>query len=538
MITVSNLEVQYGKRTLFKYVNLKFTAGNCYGVIGANGAGKSTFLKVLSGEVTPTSGNVSFGPGERLAALKQDHFEYDKCTVLNTVLMGHQVLWQIMNEKDALYAKPDFSDKDGIRAGELEEKFAEMDGWNAESNAANLLSGLGVKESLHHELLGNLNAKEKVRVLLAQALFGKPDNLLLDEPTNDLDLQTVSWLENYLSNYENTVLVVSHDRHFLDSISTHIIDIDYNDINLFSGNYSFWYESSQLAARQQQNQNKKAEEKKKELEEFIRRFSANVAKSKQTTSRKKMIEKLNIEEIKPSMRKYPAIIFQPEREVGTKILAVEGLSKIANGETLFSDISFTVQKGDKIVFLSREPRAVTSLLEVLTGNEPHDEGMIEWGVTVNSAYLPVNNAPFFESQLNIVDWLGQYSADTTEVFLRGYLGKMLFSGEEIYKQVNVLSGGERVRCMLAKMMIQSPNLLVIDSPTNHLDLESIQAFNNSLTAYKGNILMTSHDHAFINSVANRIIEITPNGMIDKYMDYDDYISDERIAELREKLYNK
>ncbi|MEG1760244.1 MAG: ATP-binding cassette domain-containing protein, partial [Alistipes sp.] len=531
-------EVQYGKRILFKYVNLKFMPGNCYGVIGANGAGKSTFLKVLNGEVTPTKGSVTFGPGERLAALKQDHFEYDQCTVLDTVLMGHQPLWQIMNEKNTLYAKPDFSDEDGLRVGDLEEKFAEMDGWNAESNAANLLSGLGIKEALHHELLGNLNAKEKVRVLLAQALFGKPDNLLLDEPTNDLDLQTVSWLENYLSNYENTVLVVSHDRHFLDSISTHIIDIDYNDINLFSGNYSFWYESSQLAARQQQNQNKKAEEKKKELEEFIRRFSANVAKSKQTTSRKKMIEKLNIEEIKPSMRKYPAIIFQPEREVGTKILAVEGLSKVVNGETLFSDVSFTVQKGDKIVFLSREPRAVTALLEVLTGNEPHDEGMIEWGVTVNSAYLPVNNAPFFESQLNIVDWLGQYSADTTEVFLRGYLGKMLFSGEEIYKQVSVLSGGERVRCMLAKMMIQSPNLLVIDSPTNHLDLESIQAFNNSLTGFKGNVLMTSHDHEFINTVANRIIEITPNGMIDKYMDYDDYITDERVAETLDKLYNK
>ncbi|MEG1621830.1 MAG: ATP-binding cassette domain-containing protein [Alistipes sp.] len=538
MITVSNLEVQYGKRTLFKYVNLKFTAGNCYGVIGANGAGKSTFLKVLSGEVTPTSGNISFGPGERLASLKQDHFEYDQCTVLNTVLMGHQSLWQIMNEKDALYAKSDFSDEDGIRAGELEDKFAGMDGWNAESNAANLLSGLGIKEALHGELLGNLNAKEKVRVLLAQALFGKPDNLLLDEPTNDLDLQTVSWLENYLSNYENTVLVVSHDRHFLDSISTHIIDIDYNDITLFSGNYSFWYESSQLAARQQQNQNKKAEEKKKELEEFIRRFSANVAKSKQTTSRKKMIEKLNIGDIKPSMRKYPGIIFQPEREAGTKILAVEGLSKSVNGELLFSDVSFTVQKGDKIVFLSREPRAVTALLETLTGNEPHDAGMIEWGVTINSAYLPVNNVPFFESQLNIVDWLGQFSSDTSELFLRGYLGKMLFSGEDIYKPVNVLSGGERVRCMLAKMMIQAPNLLVIDSPTNHLDLESIQAFNNSLTSFKGNVLMTSHDHEFINTVANRIIEITPNGMIDKYMEYDDYITDERVAESLAKLYDK
>lgn len=539
MITVSNLEVQYGKRVLFKDVNLKFTAGNCYGVIGANGAGKSTFLKVLSGDVTPSRGDVSFGPGERLSVLKQDHFEYDEHTVLDTVLMGHQPLWQIMNEKNALYAKPDFSDEDGIRVGELEEKFSEMDGWNAESDAANLLSGLGIKEALHYELMGNLNAKEKVRVLLAQALFGKPDNLLLDEPTNDLDVNTVMWLENYLSNYENTVLVVSHDRHFLDSVSTHIIDIDYSDINLFSGNYSFWYESSQLAARQQQNQNKKAEEKKKELEEFIRRFSANVAKSKQTTSRKKMLEKLNVEEIKPSMRKYPGIIFQPEREAGTKILAVDNLSKTVNGETLFSNISFTVEKNDKIVFLSREPRAITALLEVLSDNEKPDTGMIEWGITINYAYLPLNNTNYFESQLNIVDWLAQFSpSDTSEVFLRGYLGKMLFSGEEIYKQVSVLSGGEKMRCMIAKMMIQNPNTLVLDSPTNHLDLESIQAFNNSLTNFKGNILMTSHDHEFINTVANRIIEITPNGMIDKYMDYDDYIMDERIAENLNKLYNK
>lgn len=536
MITVSNLEVQYGKRILFKYVNLKLTAGNCYGVIGANGAGKSTFLKVLTGDVTPSRGNVSFGPGERLSSLKQDHYEYDQHTVLDTVLMGHRPLWEIMKEKELIYAKPDFSDKDGVRVGELESQFAEMDGWNAESDAANLLSGLGVKESLHYELLGDLNAKEKVRVLLAQALFGKPDNLLLDEPTNGLDLKTVMWLENYLSNYDNTVLVVSHDRHFLDAISTHIIDIDYNDINLFSGNYSFWYESSQLAARQQQNQNKKAEEKKKELEEFIRRFSANVAKSKQTTSRKKMIERLNIEEIKPSMRKYPGIIFQPEREAGTKILSVEGLSKKVNGETLFDKISFTVQKGDKIVFLSREPRAVTALLEMLTGNEEIETGMVEWGVTINSAYFPANNASFFESQLNIVDWLGQFSSDTNEIFLRSYLGKMLFSGEEIYKQVSVLSGGEKVRCMIAKMMIQNPNMLVIDSPTNHLDLESIQAFNNSLCGFKGNVLMASHDHEFINTVANRIIEITPNGMVDKSMSYDDYIEDERIAETLEKLY--
>ena len=538
MITVSNLEVQYGKRVLFKDVNLKFTPGNCYGVIGANGAGKSTFLKVLSGEVTPTRGSVAFGPSERLSVLKQDHFEYDQYTVLNTVLMGHQPLWQLMQEKEALYAKADFSEEDGIRAGELEEKFAEMDGWNAESDAAELLSGLGIKEQLHYELMGNLNPKEKVRVLLAQALFGKPDNLLLDEPTNDLDVNTIMWLENYLSNYENTVLVVSHDRHFLDSVSTHIIDIDYSDINLFAGNYSFWYESSQLAARQQANQNKKAEEKRKELLEFIQRFSANVAKSKQTTSRKKMLEKLTIEEIKPSMRKYPGIIFQPEREAGTKILAVDGLSKTVGGEKLFDNVSFTIEKGEKVVFLSREPRAVTALLEILAGNDQPDSGMIEWGVTINYAYLPLNNTPFFNTDLNIVDWLAQFSTDTSELYLRGYLGKMLFSGEEIYKKVSVLSGGEKMRCMIARMMIQQANTLVLDSPTNHLDLESIQAFNNALISFKGNILMTSHDHEFINTVADRIIEITPRGMIDKYMTYDDYLFDEKVQQNLERLYAK
>lgn len=537
MITVSNLEVQFGKRVLFKDVNLKFTPGNCYGVIGANGAGKSTFLRVLSGEVDPTRGSVSFGPGERLSVLKQDHFEFDQHTVLDTVLMGHQPLWQIMQEKNALYAKPDFSDEDGIKAAELEEKFAEMEGWNAESNAAELLSGLGIKESLHYTLMGELNAKEKVRVLLAQALFGKPDNLLLDEPTNDLDVNTIMWLENYLSNYENTVLVVSHDRHFLDAVSTHTIDIDYSDINLFAGNYSFWYQSSQLAARQQAQQNKKAEEKRKELMEFIQRFSANVAKSKQTTSRKKMLEKLNIEEIKPSMRKYPGIIFQPERDPGTKILAVDGLSySTADGETLFRNLSFTIEKGDKVVFLSREPRAVTALLECITGNLKPEEGMIEWGVTIKSAYLPVNNTAFFNSDLSIIDWLAQYSPDTSELFLRGYLGKMLFSGEEVYKKVSVLSGGEKMRCMIARMMIENPNTLVLDSPTNHLDLESIQAFNNSLVSFPGIVLMTSHDHEFIETVANRIIEITPNGMIDKYMEYDEYILSEKIKEQLERLY--
>ena len=537
MITVSNLEVQFGKRVLFKDVNLKFTPGNCYGVIGANGAGKSTFLRVLSGEVDPTRGSVSFGPGERLSVLKQDHFEFDQHTVLDTVLMGHQPLWQIMQEKNALYAKPDFSDEDGIKAAELEEKFAEMEGWNAESDAAELLSGLGIKESLHYSLMGELNAKEKVRVLLAQALFGKPDNLLLDEPTNDLDVNTIMWLENYLSNYENTVLVVSHDRHFLDAVSTHTIDIDYSDINLFAGNYSFWYQSSQLAARQQAQQNKKAEEKRKELMEFIQRFSANVAKSKQTTSRKKMLEKLNIEEIKPSMRKYPGIIFQPERDPGTKILAVDGLSySTADGETLFRNLSFTIEKGDKVVFLSREPRAVTALLECITGNLKPDEGMIEWGVTIKSAYLPVNNTAFFNSDLSIIDWLAQYSPDTSELFLRGYLGKMLFSGEEVYKKVSVLSGGEKMRCMIARMMIENPNTLILDSPTNHLDLESIQAFNNSLVSFPGIVLMTSHDHEFIETVANRIIEITPNGMIDKYMEYDEYILSEKIQGQLERLY--
>ncbi len=536
MITVSNLEVQFGKRVLFKDVNLKFTQGNCYGIIGANGAGKSTFLKVLSGEIDPSRGNVSFGSGERLSVLNQDHFQHDECTVLNTVLMGHSVLWNIIQKKEELYAKEDFTEQDGLKAGELEEQFAELDGWNAESDAAILLSGLGIKENLHYELLKDLNAKDKVRVLLAQALFGKPDNLLLDEPTNDLDVNTIMWLENYLANYENTVLVVSHDRHFLDSVSTHTLDIDHSDINLYAGNYSFWYESSQLAARQQAQQNKKAEEKKKELQEFIQRFSANVAKSKQTTSRKKMIEKLNIEQIKPSMRKYPGIIFSMEREPGTKILAVDGLSKTINGEKLFSNVSFAVEKGDKICFLSKEPRAVSALLEILAGEDTPDQGIVEWGITIKKAFLPINNADYFNTDLNITDWLSQFSNDTSEPYLRGYLGKMLFSGEEIYKKASVLSGGEKMRCMISRMMIEEANTLILDSPTNHLDLESIQAFNNSLTSYKGNVLMTSHDHEFINTVVNRIIEITPNGMIDKYIDYDEYIVDEKVQESLAKLY--
>jgi len=536
MITVSNLGIQFGKRVLFQEVNMKFTAGNCYGVIGANGAGKSTFLKLLYDAETPTKGNVSFGKDERLSVLKQDHFEFNDYTVLNTVLMGHDILWNIMQEKDAIYAKADFTEKDGIRAAELEEIFAELDGWNAESEAAILLSGLGVKENLHNKLMKELTGKEKVKVLLARALFGKPDNLLLDEPTNDLDLETVKWLEKYLSNFENTVLVVSHDRHFLDSICTHTVDIDFNNVQLFSGNYSFWYESSQLALRQQQTQNKKAEEKKKELKEFIARFSANVAKSKQTTSRKKMIEKLNIEEIKPSTRKYPGIILKPERIPGTNVLEVKDLSKTIEGITLFKNLTFNIEKKDKIVFLSRDTRAMTYLFDIFEGKEKADSGTYTWGQTITTAYLPLENADFFDNDYNLIDWLAQYSSDTHEQFLRGYLGKMLFSGEEIFKKAKVLSGGEKMRCMISKMMLKNANVLILDTPTNHLDLESIQAFNNTLTKFKGNILLSSHDHEFIHTVTNRVIELTPNGIIDKQMNYDDYISNEKIAELREKMY--
>ena len=536
MITVSDLEIQFGKRTLFRDVNLKFTPGNCYGVIGANGAGKSTFLRILSGDLEPTRGTVMFGPGERLSVLKQDHFAYDECTVLDTVLQGHSSLWKVMQEKNAIYMKEDFSDEDGIRAAELEEQFAGMDGWNAESDAANLLSGLGIKEDLHYSLMKDISGKQKVRVLLAQALFGKPDNLLLDEPTNDLDLETVMWLENYLANYENTVLVVSHDRHFLDSVCTHSVDIDFGKIQLFAGNYSFWYESSQLALRQAQAKNKKAEEKKKELQEFISRFSANVAKSKQTTSRKKMLEKLNVEEILPSTRKYPGIIFTPEREVGDRILDVRNLSKSIEGQTLFRDVEFTVEKGDKIAFLSRDPRAMTALLEILAGNEKPDTGSFTWGVTITNAYLPLDNSAYFQTDMTLVEWLGQYSADTSETFLRGFLGKMLFSEEDIYKRVKVLSGGEKMRCMIAKMMLTNANVLLLDSPANHLDLESIQAFNNTLVAFKGIVLMNSHDHEIIQTVCNRIIELTPNGMIDKRMDFDDYITSDKIKEQLNQMY--
>ncbi len=536
MITVSNLSIQFGKRILFQDVNLVFTPGNCYGIIGANGSGKSTFLKMLYGEVENRTGSVSFGQGERLSVLKQDHFEFDDCKVLDTVMMGHTQLWSIMKEKDILYAKSDFTDKDGIRASELEEKFNELDGWNADSDAASLLSGLGIKEEQHHKLLKELTGKEKVKVLLAQALFGKPDNLLLDEPTNDLDLETVNWLENYLSEFENTVLVVSHDRHFLDSICTHIIDIDFSRVQQFSGNYSFWYESSQLALRQQLTQNKKAEEKKKELLEFIARFRANVKKSKQTTSRKKMIEKLNIEEIKASTRKYPGIIFTPGREPGNNVLSVKGLSKSVEGKTLFRDLNFTVNKNDKIAFLSRDTRAMTVLFEILKGHDKPDKGTFEWGQTIVKAYLPLENDQFFEKDINLIDWLAQYSEDTSELYLRGFLGKMLFSGEDIYKKVTVLSGGEKVRCMIARMMIRNANVMLLDSPTNHLDLESIQAFNNTLIKFKGNILMSSHDHEFIQTVCSRIIEIGPKGMIDKEIEYDEYISDEKLMEKKNSIY--
>ena len=536
MITVSNLAIQFGKRVLYKDVNMKFTNGNIYGVIGANGAGKSTFLKAISGELEPTKGSVTLGPGERLSVLSQDHFKWDSFTVLNTVLMGHTVLWDIMNERDALYAKADFTDEDGLRVSELEEKFAELDGWNAESDAAALLSGLGIKEDLHYKLMGELSGKEKVRVMLAQALFGNPDNLLLDEPTNDLDMETVTWLEEYLSNYENTVLVVSHDRHFLDSVCTHTVDIDFGKVNLFAGNYSFWYESSQLALRQAQNQKAKAEEKRKELEEFIRRFSANVAKSKQTTSRKKMLEKLNVDDIQPSSRKYPGIIFTPEREPGNQILEVSGLKATTDdGEVLFDDVNFNVEKGDKIVFLSRDPRAMTALFEIINENRKPDAGKFSWGVTITTAYLPLDNTSFFENDLNLVDWLSQFG-EGNEVYMKSFLGRMLFSGEEVLKKANVLSGGEKMRCMIARMQLRNANCLILDTPTNHLDLESIQAFNNNLKLYKGNVLFASHDHEFIQTVANRIIELTPNGIIDKMMEYDEYITSEHIKEMRARMY--
>ena len=538
MITVSNLAIQFGKRILYQDVNMKFTNGNIYGIIGANGAGKSTLLKAISGELEPNKGKVEMGPGERLSVLSQDHFKYDEFTVLDTVLMGHTTMWQVMKERNELYSKADFSDEDGIKVAELEDKFAQMGGYTAENDAATLLSGLGIKENLHGKLMGELSGKEKVRVMLAQALFGEPDNLLLDEPTNDLDLETVEWLEEYLGNFEHTVLVVSHDRHFLDQVCTHTVDIDFGKVTLFSGNYSFWYESSQLALRQAQNQKQKAEEKKKELEEFIRRFSANVAKSKQTTSRKKMLEKLNVEEIKPSTRKYPGIIFQMEREPGNQILEVKDLkATLEDGTVLFDRLNFTVEKGEKIVFLSHDPRAMTALFEIINGNAKPASGSFKWGVTITTAYLPLDNTSFLNTDMDMLTWLSQYG-EGNDVYFKAFLGRMLFKDEDIQKKVNVLSGGEKMRCMIARMQLRNANCLILDTPTNHLDMESIQAFNNNLKLFKGNILFSSHDHEFINTVANRIIELTPNGSIDKLMTYEDYIHDDRVKELKAKLYNK
>lgn len=539
MITLTNIAIQFGKRVLYKDVNVKFTRGNIYGVIGANGAGKSTLLRAISGELEPNKGAVEMGPGERLSVLEQDHFKYDDHTVMDTVLMGYEALWDNMKEREKLYSKPEMTDEDGTRAAELEEKFAEMNGWEAESNAAQLLQNLGVKEASHQKMMGELSNNEKVRVMLAKALFGKPDNLLLDEPTNDLDLDTVEWLEDYLGNIDDTqtVLVVSHDRHFLDAVSTQTIDIDFGKVTVFSGNYSFWYESSQLALRQAQNQKMKAEEKKKQLEEFIRRFSANVAKSRQTTSRKKMIEKLNVEEIRPSSRKYPGIIFQMEREPGNQILEVENLKAVdSDGAVLFDNVSFNIEKGQKVVFLSHNPKAMTALFEIVNGNREPDGGEYKWGVTITTAYLPLDNTKYFESDLNLVDWLSQYGPGN-EVAMKAYLGRMLFRQEEVEKSVNVLSGGEKMRCMIARMQLQNANCLILDTPTNHLDLESIQAFNNNLIAFKGNVLFSSHDHEFIRTVANRIIELTPQGTIDKLMPYDEYIYDERIKEQKAKMYS-
>ena len=536
MITVTNLAIQFGKKVLYKDVNLKFTSGNIYGIIGANGAGKSTLLRAISGELEPNKGSVDMQPGERLSVLEQDHFKYDEFTVMDTVLMGHKPMWDNMKEREALYAKPDMTEEDGNRAAELEMAFAEMNGYEAESEAAQLLQNLGVQEGQHYKQMSDISNNEKVRVMLAKALFGHPDNLLLDEPTNDLDLDTVQWLEEYLSNLEQCVLVVSHDRHFLDAVSTQTVDIDFGKVTLFSGNYSFWYESSQLALRQQQNQKMKADEKRKQLEEFIRRFSANVAKSKQTTSRKKMLEKLNVEEITPSTRKYPGIIFSMEREPGTQILEVEGLKAVdADGTVLFDNVSFTIEKGQKTVFLSHNPKAMTALFEIINGNREAQAGTYKWGVTITTAYLPLDNTEFFQSEMNLVDWLSQFGT-CNEVMMKSFLGRMLFREEDVLKHVNVLSGGEKMRCMIARMQLKNANCLILDTPTNHLDLESIQAFNNNLIQFKGNILFASHDHEFINTVADRIIELTPKGTIDKLMTYDDYIYDEAIKEKKAELY--
>ncbi len=537
MITVSNLTIQFGKRVLYKDVNLKFNHGNIYGIIGANGAGKSTLLKAISGELEPNKGTVELGPGERLSVLEQDHFKYDAFNVLDTVLMGHEPLWKNMKEREALYAKAEMTEEDGNRAADLELKFAEMNGWEAESEAAQLLQNLGIKEEMHSRQMADISNNEKVRVILAKALFGHPENLLLDEPTNDLDLDSVQWLEEYLGNVEQTVLVVSHDRHFLDAVSTQTVDIDFGKVTVFSGNYTFWYESSQLALRQAQNQKMKADEKRKQLEEFIRRFSANVAKSRQTTSRKKMLDRLNVEEIRPSSRKYPGIIFQMDREPGNQILEVEGLKAVDNdGNILFDNVNFTIEKGQKVVFLSRNPKAMTAFFEIINGNQEAAAGTYKWGVTITTAYLPLDNSTFFDNEQNLVEWLGQYGPGN-DVVMKGFLGRMLFSGEEVLKKVNVLSGGEKMRCMIARMQLQNANCLILDTPTNHLDLESIQAFNNNLMSFKGNILFASHDHEFIQTVANRMIELTPSGTIDKLMQYDEYIYDEEIKAQKDKMYN-
>jgi ATPase subunit of ABC transporter with duplicated ATPase domains len=538
MIAANNISLQFGKRVLFDEVNLKFIGGNCYGVIGANGAGKSTFLKILAGDIDPTRGNVSIDPGKRMAVLRQNHYEFDEVTVLDTVMMGHNKLWKIMKEKDAIYEKPDFSDADGVRASELEAEFAEMDGWNAQSDAAALLSGLGIGEEEHYKMVKELAGSQKVRVLLTQAIYGNPDILILDEPTNDLDLNTITWLEDFLLEFKNTVIVVSHDRHFLDTVSTHIVDIDYKQVKLYTGNYSFWYQSSQLASQQRSSANKKAEEKKLELQEFIRRFSANASKSKQATSRRKLLEKINVDDIQPSTRRYPAIIFQQKRTAGDQILHIENLSYSQHGETLFKNLDLYVNKGDKIAFISKSGLAISSLFQILNGELKADTGEFKFGQTITTAYLPSNNEAFFQSDDNLVDWLRQFADDENkdEVYIRGFLGKMLFSGEEVFKKCSVLSGGEKVRCMTSRVMLAGANLLMLDEPTNHLDLESIQAFNNALKDFAGTVLFTSHDHEFMNTVANRIVEITPNGFIDKLMTYDEYIEDAKVAEQKVALY--
>lgn len=539
MIAANNLSLQFGKRVLFDDVNIKFTPGNCYGVIGANGAGKSTFLKILAGDVDPTRGSVSIEPGKRMAVLRQNHFEFDEVPVLDTVMMGHGKLWSIMKEKDAIYEKPDFSEADGLRASELESEFAEMDGWNAESDAAALLSGLGIPEEDHTKLMKGLSGNQKVRVLLAQAIFGNPDILILDEPTNDLDIHTVSWLEDFLLDFKNTVIVVSHDRHFLDTVCTHIVDIDFSAIRLFTGNYSFWYQSSQLALQQRSSANKKAEDKRKELQEFIARFSANASKSRQATSRRKLLEKINVDDIQPSTRKYPAIIFQQKRTAGDQILTVDNLTYSNDGNTLFKDLSFYVRKGEKIAFLSKDSLAITSLFQILTNELKPDSGEFKFGQTITTASLPVNNERFFQSDDNLIDWLRQFAEEENkdEIYVRGFLGKMLFSGEEVFKRCSVLSGGEKVRCMVSRMMLAGANLLILDEPTNHLDLESITAFNNALKDFPGTVLFTSHDHEFTQTVATRIIELTPRGFIDKLMSYDEYISSEKVMEQKEVLYS-